>query len=263
MPWTPTCATLPTRGRRSVTGRSPRTCTSAIEQELSIISEMDFPGYFLIVQDFTTEARRRGVFVGPGRGSAAGSVVAYCLGIINIDPMEYDLLFERFLNPERVSPPDIDIDFDDTGRQEVIDYVVEEYGRCNVAQIVTYGTMKAKTAIRDVGRRAGGAAAGGEPHRQALPRPPRVDTFDKVLDKSENPETAEQIAGLFEAPDPQVAKMMRYARTLEGSVRQSGIHAAGVIIAPVEMTSTCRWPCRRTRSLSPSTTGPTPRCAGS
>ncbi|MDZ7773738.1 MAG: DNA polymerase III subunit alpha [Balneolaceae bacterium] len=203
-----------------------------IEQELAIISEMDFSGYFLIVQDFTTEARRRGVFVGPGRGSAAGSVVAYCLGIINIDPMAYDLLFERFLNPERVSPPDIDIDFDDTGRQEVIDYVVEEYGRRNVAQIVTYGTMKAKTAIRDVGRVLGVPLQEVNRIAKLFPDRPGVDTFDKVLDKSENPDTAGQIADLFEDADPQVAKMMRYARTLEGSVRQSGIHAAGVIIAP-------------------------------
>ncbi len=203
-----------------------------IEQELSIISEMDFSGYFLIVQDFTTEARRRGVFVGPGRGSAAGSVVAYCLGIINIDPLKYDLLFERFLNPERVSPPDIDIDFDDSGRQEVIDYVVEEYGRRNVAQIVTYGTMKAKTAIRDVGRVLGVPLQEVNRIAKLFPDRPGVDTFDRVLDKSENPDTADDIADLFEHPDPQISRMMQYARTLEGSARQTSIHAAGVIIAP-------------------------------
>ena len=116
---------------------------------------MGYAGYFLIVQSFTTVAREKGVYVGPGRGSAAGSVVAYVLGIIDIDPLTYDLLFERFLNPERVSPPDIDIDFDDEGRQEVIDYVVQEYGRKSVSQVITYGTMGAKTALRDVGRSLG------------------------------------------------------------------------------------------------------------
>ncbi len=206
-----------------------------IEQELAIISKMGFAGYFLIVQDFTTEARKRDVFVGPGRGSAAGSVVAYCLGIINIDPLKYDLLFERFLNPERVSPPDIDIDFDDSGRQEVIDYVVEEYGRRNVAQIVTYGTMKAKTAIRDVGRVLGVPLQEVNRISKLFPDRPGLDTFDKVLDPSQNPESAKDLQKVFEHPDPQVQKMMRFARTLEGSARQTGIHAAGVIIAPGEI----------------------------
>jgi DNA polymerase-3 subunit alpha len=173
--------------------------------------------------------------VGPGRGSAAGSVVAYCLGIINIDPLKYDLLFERFLNPERVSPPDIDIDFDDAGRQQVIDYVVEEYGRRNVAQIVTYGTMKAKTAIRDVGRVLGVPLQEVNRIAKLFPDRPGLDTFDKVLDTSRNPESAKEIQQVFEHPDPQVQKMMRFARTLEGSARQTGIHAAGVIIAPGEI----------------------------
>jgi len=130
--------------------------TAEIEErlrfELSVINNSGYPGYFLIVQDFTTEARRMGVSVGPGRGSAAGSAVAYCLGITNIDPIKYDLLFERFLNPERVSMPDIDIDFDDAGRGAVIDYVIDKYGRNQVAQIITYGTMAAKSSIKDVGR---------------------------------------------------------------------------------------------------------------
>jgi len=207
-----------------------------INQELRIISDMGFAGYFLVVQDFTTEARKRNVFVGPGRGSAAGSVVAYCLGIINIDPLKYDLLFERFLNPERVNPPDIDIDFDDSGRQEVIDYVVEEYGRDNVAQIVTYGTMKAKTAIRDVGRVLGVPLEEVNRISKLFPDRPGVDTFDKVLDPSENPDTHNEIKQIFEHEDPKISKMMKFARTLEGSARQTGIHAAGVIIAPGEIS---------------------------
>ncbi|HEX8386396.1 MAG TPA: DNA polymerase III subunit alpha, partial [Rubricoccaceae bacterium] len=123
-----------------------------LDLELSVIASMGFDGYFLIVQDFTTAARTLGVSVGPGRGSAAGSAVAYCLGITGIDPLKYDLLFERFLNPERVSMPDIDIDFDDRGRGKVIDYVVEKYGRESVCQIVTFGTMGSKSVIKDVGR---------------------------------------------------------------------------------------------------------------
>jgi DNA polymerase-3 subunit alpha len=223
-------------GAKKRYGEITQDISERIEQELAIISRMDFSGYFLIVQDFTTEARKRDVFVGPGRGSAAGSVVAYCLGIINIDPLKHDLLFERFLNPERVSPPDIDIDFDDSGRQEVIDYVVEEYGRNNVAQIVTYGTMKAKTAIRDVGRVLGVPLQEVNRITKLFPDQPGLNTFDKVLDKSRNPESAEEIQELFEHPDPQVQKMMRFAKTLEGSARQTGIHAAGVIIAPGEIS---------------------------
>ena len=123
-----------------------------LDFELEVIRNSGYPGYFLIVQDFTTEARHMGVSVGPGRGSAAGSAVAYCLGITNIDPIKYDLLFERFLNPERISMPDIDIDFDDIGRQKVIDYVIDKYGKNQVAQIITYGSMAAKTSLQDVGR---------------------------------------------------------------------------------------------------------------
>jgi len=224
------------KGAKKRYGTLSQTVTERINQELRIISDMGFAGYFLVVQDFTTEARKRDVFVGPGRGSAAGSVVAYCLGIINIDPLRYDLLFERFLNPERVNPPDIDIDFDDTGRQQVIDYVVEEYGRNNVAQIVTYGTMKAKTAIRDVGRVLGVPLEEVNRISKLFPDRPGVDTFDKVLDPSENPDTHHEIAKIFEHDDPKISKMMKFARTLEGSARQTGIHAAGVIIAPGEIS---------------------------
>ena len=117
-----------------------------------MIANTGYPGYFLIVQDFISSAKKMGVSVGPGRGSAAGSVVAYCLGITNIDPIKYDLLFERFLNPDRISMPDIDIDFDDEGRSKVIEYVIEKYGARQVAQIITYGTMAAKSSIRDTAR---------------------------------------------------------------------------------------------------------------
>ena len=130
---------------------SPET-KERIDFELSVMERMGFPGYFLIVSDFTTEARRLGVSVGPGRGSAAGSAVAFCLGITNVDPIKYDLLFERFLNPDRISMPDIDTDFDDEGRDKVIDYVIKKYGENQVAQIITYGTMGGKSAIRDTAR---------------------------------------------------------------------------------------------------------------
>ncbi|HLR76566.1 MAG TPA: DNA polymerase III subunit alpha, partial [Balneolaceae bacterium] len=227
---------LTLQGAKERYGEITADVSERIEQELNIISDMGFEGYFLIVQDFTTEARKRDVFVGPGRGSAAGSVVAYCLGIINIDPLKYDLLFERFLNPERVSPPDIDIDFDDGGRQEVIDYVVEKYGRENVSQIVTYGTMKAKTAIRDVGRVLGVPLFEVDKITKMFPDNPLLTTFDKVLDPEKNSESAEQIGNLFEHSDPKIQKMMQYARTLEGSARQTGVHAPGVIIAPDEIS---------------------------
>jgi len=208
-----------------------------IEMELAIIKKMGFAGYFLIVQSFTSEARKQGVFVGPGRGSAAGSIVAYCTGIINIDPLRYDLLFERFLNPERVSPPDIDIDFDDYGRQAVIDYVVEQYGRQNVAQIVTYGTMKAKTSIRDVGRVLGVPLQEVNRISKLFPDKVGLDTFDKILDPKSNPESAEEIKSLLMSPDDNIRKMMKYAMVLEGCARQTGIHAAGVIIAPGEVSN--------------------------
>ncbi len=219
-------------GAKSRYGELSQQVVERIEQELKIIRDMGFAGYFLIVEGFTTEARNRGVYVGPGRGSAAGSIVAYCIGIINIDPLQYDLLFERFLNPERVNPPDIDIDFDDTGRQALIDYVVEKYGRDNVAQIVTYGTMKAKTAIRDVGRVLGIPLSEVNRIAKLFPERPGMDTFEKVVNPEVNPDTADEIQSLFDHPDQKVQKMMSFAKTLEGCPRQTGIHAAGVIIAP-------------------------------
>ena len=207
-----------------------------IEHELKIIRKMGYAGYFLIVQSFTTEARVRGVYVGPGRGSAAGSVVAYVLGIIDIDPLTYDLLFERFLNPERVSPPDIDIDFDDEGRQEVIDYVVSEYGRKSVSQVITYGTMGAKTALRDVGRTLGIPLAEVNRIAKMVPDRPGM-SFKKALDPENNPDSAEELGKLFDSSDPLINKMMRFAKTLEGTARHTGVHACAVIIAPGDVTN--------------------------
>ncbi|MFN8397806.1 MAG: DNA polymerase III subunit alpha, partial [Bacteroidia bacterium] len=207
-----------------------------IELELRVMAKMKYAGYFLIVQSFTTEARNRGVYVGPGRGSAAGSVVAYCLGIINVDPLEYQLLFERFLNPDRVSPPDIDIDFDDEGRQEVIDFVVEEYGRKSVSQVITYGTMGAKTALRDVGRTLGIPLAEVNRIAKFVPEKPGM-TFKKALMQDENPDFHDELAKSFESPDPEVRKMMKFAKTLEGTARHTGVHACAVIIAPGEVSN--------------------------
>ncbi|WP_022834945.1 DNA polymerase III subunit alpha [Salisaeta longa] len=200
-----------------------------LNHELGIIQEMGYSGYFLIVQDFTEAARTLDVRVGPGRGSAAGSCVSYCLGITNVDPLEYDLLFERFLNPERVSMPDIDIDFDDRGRSKVIDYVVDKYGRENVCQIITFGTMGAKTALRDVARVLDVPLDEADRIAKMVPDGVGVDLEQAF---NENPE----FRALKEANDPQVRKTMRYAEVLEGSVRHTGVHAAGVIIAPGDVS---------------------------
>jgi len=196
-----------------------------LNHELGIIQEMGYSGYFLIVQDFTEAARDLDVRVGPGRGSAAGSAVSYCLGITNVEPMTYDLLFERFLNPERVSMPDIDIDFDDRGRSKVIDYVVEKYGRESVCQIITFGTMGAKTVVRDVSRVLDVSLDRADEIAKMIPEGPGVSlssTFEENAD----------FRALKNADDPAVRKMMNYAEVLEGSVRHTGVHAAGVIIAP-------------------------------
>ncbi len=203
----------------------PQEVAERLEHELAIVRKMGYAGYFLIVQDLTTAARDLGVSVGPGRGSAAGSAVAYCLGITNIDPLKYDLLFERFLNPERVSMPDIDIDFDDRGRGKVIDYVVEKYGRENVCQIVTFGTMGARSVIRDVARVLGIPLPEADRIAKMIPEGPKVDlkrAFDEVP----------TFRALKQDPNAQIRKLMHYAEVLEGSARHTGVHAAGVIIAP-------------------------------
>ncbi|WP_103027372.1 DNA polymerase III subunit alpha [Salinibacter altiplanensis] len=207
----------------------PQTVVDRLNHELGIIADEGYSGYFLIVQDFTDAARELDVRVGPGRGSAAGSCVSYCLGITNVDPLEYDLLFERFLNPERVSMPDIDIDFDDRGREKVIDYVVEKYGQENVCQIVTFGTMGAKTAVRDVSRVLDIPLDRADEIAKMIPDGPGVD-LDQALDQ--NPD----FRALKNADNPEVREMMQYAEVLEGSVRHTGVHAAGVIIAPGEIS---------------------------
>ncbi|GIV57136.1 MAG: hypothetical protein KatS3mg042_0049 [Rhodothermaceae bacterium] len=212
-------------GARKRYPEMPQTVVERLNHELAIIEKMGFAGYFLIVQDFTTAARKLGVSVGPGRGSAAGSAVAYCLGITNIDPLKYDLLFERFLNPERVSMPDIDIDFDDRGRGRVIDYVVQKYGRENVCQIITFGTMGARSVIRDVARVLGIPLAEADRIAKLIPEGPKV-TLETAL--NEVPE----FRNLQNDPNPQIRKLLHYARVLEGSARHTGVHAAGVIIAP-------------------------------
>jgi DNA polymerase-3 subunit alpha len=200
-----------------------------IDFELGTIQRMGFPGYFLIVQDFISAARSMGVSVGPGRGSAAGSAVAYCLGITDIDPIRYNLLFERFLNPDRISMPDIDIDFDEDGRDAVLKWVVEKYGHEKVANIITFGTMAAKMAIRDVAR------------IQKLPLP-EADRLAKLV--PERPGTTfasafEEVPDLkaeLDSPNPLISNTLRVAQRLEGSVRQTGIHACGVIIGRNRLT---------------------------
>ena len=207
----------------------PQTVVDRLDHELGIIADEEYSGYFLIVQDFTEAARELDVRVGPGRGSAAGSCVSYCLGITDVDPLEYDLLFERFLNPERVSMPDIDIDFDDRGREKVIDYVVDKYGQENVCQIITFGTMGAKTVVRDVSRVLDIPLDRADEIAKMIPEGPGVD-LEQAFE--ENPE----FNSLKQADDPEVRKMMQYAEVLEGSVRHTGVHAAGVIIAPGEIS---------------------------
>ncbi|NRB50578.1 MAG: DNA polymerase III subunit alpha [Saprospiraceae bacterium] len=226
------------------------TITPNIEErlnfELSVIENSGYPGYFLIVQDFTTTAREMGVSVGPGRGSAAGSAVAYCIGITNVDPIKYDLLFERFLNPERISMPDIDIDFDDEGRQKVIDYVIDKYGRNQVAQIVTYGTMAAKMSLRDVGRvmnvplpEVDRVAKTFPTHLKAnLKKVLAEGDIDPKLKGNLNSDDLEKAYRFRELADGQdtIGQMIRTAKKLEGSVRNTGIHACGVVITPDEIT---------------------------
>src|SRR5438552_8007150 len=194
-----------------------------LERELAIIQQMKFPGYFLIVWDFIRYAKEHEIPVGPGRGSAAGSLVSYALGITDIDPLQHELLFERFLNPERVSMPDIDIDFCMNRRAEVIDYVTRKYGREQVAQIITFGTMAAKAAIKDVGRVMD--IPYNEVDRIAKMVPP---TLNITLDQALNDSPALQAA--YEK-EPQVKELLDTARKLEGLVRNAGVHAAGVVIA--------------------------------
>ncbi|HHZ17433.1 MAG TPA: DNA polymerase III subunit alpha [Peptococcaceae bacterium] len=194
-----------------------------LDYELSVIEKMGYSSYFLIVWDFIRFAKTNGIFVGPGRGSAAGSLVSYCLGITDIDPLKYDLLFERFLNPERVSMPDIDIDFCFERRGEVIDYVMEKYGKDRVAQIITFGTMAARAAIRDTGRAMGIPLYQVDKVAKLVPMEPGM-TIARAL------EVAPELAALQET-DPTVKELLTISRALEGMPRHSGIHAAGIVIS--------------------------------
>ncbi len=199
-----------------------------LDYELGIINRMEFPGYFLITWDMINYCRKNGIRVGPGRGSAAGSLVAYTLGITNIDPLRYNLVFERFLNPERVSMPDIDSDFCVVRRGEVIDYLVQKYGEENVSQIVTFGTMKAKMVVRDVGRVLGMSVADVNKIAKMIPDDLKM-TVQKAID--ENNELRE----LYEH-DPLIKELLDYSKALEGMPRHTGTHAAGVVIAPAPIT---------------------------
>jgi DNA polymerase-3 subunit alpha len=198
-----------------------------IDFELNTVKRMGFPGYFLIVQDFIAEARKMNVAVGPGRGSAAGSVVAYCLGITDIDPIKYDLLFERFLNPDSISMPDIDVDFDDDGRSRVLEYVTEKYGKEKVAHIITYGTMATKSAIKDVARVQKLPLA--ESNRLAKLVPDKIPDGKKVNLKTAI-EHVSELKNAASSPDVLVRETLRYAQMLEGNVRNIGVHACGIII---------------------------------
>ncbi len=238
---------------------SPET-EERIQFELGIIEKMGFAGYFLIVGDFIRAGRDMGVFIGPGRGSAAGSAVAYCTGITNIDPIKYNLLFERFLNPERKSMPDIDTDFDDEGRQKVLDYVVNKYGKNQVAQIITYGTMAAKSSIADVSRVMDLPLAESRAISKLVPDRPGINlkrllhapftikeanaltgsAGEKSLEEkeqlqSEDIENVKKLRQIYAGDDLQ-SKILHEAEILEGSVRNTGIHASAIIIAPKDLT---------------------------
>jgi DNA polymerase III subunit alpha len=226
-----------------------------IQFELGVIKSMGFAGYFLIVSDFIKAGRDMGVFVGPGRGSAAGSVVAYCIGITNIDSIKYNLLFERFLNPDRKSMPDIDTDFDDDGRQKVINYVVEKYGKNQVAQIITYGTMAAKSSIADVARvmdlplTESRALSKLVPERPGInlkrllqapitikeAKPGEKSLEEKEALQAEDVENVKKLREIYKGNDLP-STILHEAEILEGSVRNTGIHAAGIIIAPKDLT---------------------------
>ena len=213
-----------------------------IDFELQTIANSGYPGYFLIVEDFIREARSMGVSVGPGRGSAAGSVVAYCLGITNIDPLKYDLLFERFLNPDRISMPDIDIDFDDEGRSKVMDYVIQKYGARQVAQIITYGTMAARSAIRDTARVLDLPLNDADRLAKLIPTMTKLghifNSEENELKERYRAEDLRRVKELIQVSEEKNLEgdTVNLARSLEGSLRNTGIHACGVIITPGDIT---------------------------
>src|SRR5690349_16021709 len=209
-----------------------------LSREISIIQQMRFSGYFLIVWDFIRYAKEHNIPVGPGRGSAAGALVAYSLGITDIDPLQHELLFERFLNPERVSMPDIDIDFCMNRRGEVIDYVTRKYGRENVAQIITFGTMAAKAAIKDVGRAMDMPYADVDRIAKMIPTTLNIKLDDAIKESPQLQEVYEK--------DQQIRQLLDTAKRLEGLVRNAGVHAAGVVIAPRPLTDLV--PLHRTKN---------------
>ncbi|MBA3626100.1 MAG: DNA polymerase III subunit alpha, partial [Methylibium sp.] len=218
-----------------------------LEFEIATIVKMGFPGYFLIVGDFINWARANGCPVGPGRGSGAGSLVAYALGITDLDPLAYNLLFERFLNPERVSMPDFDIDFCQANRDRVIDYVKQKYGRDAVSQIATFGTMAAKAALRDVGRVLGMGYGHVDSIAKLVPAPPGKSVTLKRPPPDYKPDGSGPIYARREAPEieerekreEEVAELLALAERLEGTVRNVGMHAGGVLIAPGRITDFC------------------------
>ena len=216
---------LALEGLRVRFGTSPADAVQArLHYELGVISTMGFSGYFLVVWDFIAFARRQGIAVGPGRGSSAGSLVAYCLGITNVDPIRYGLLFERFLNPERISMPDMDIDFADDRRDEVIRYVVDRYGEDRVAHIITFGTMGAKAVIRDVARVLGFSYGEADRIAKLVPSFPLNISLDESLEKA--PELAQSVKR-----DPKVAELWSVAKALEGCTRHASVHASAVVIS--------------------------------
>ncbi|PRX57532.1 DNA polymerase III subunit alpha [Flagellimonas meridianipacifica] len=231
------------KGAESRYGEITDEITERIDFELQTIENSGYPGYFLIVEDFIREARNMGVSVGPGRGSAAGSVVAYCLGITNIDPLKYDLLFERFLNPDRVSMPDIDIDFDDEGRGKVMEYVINKYGANQVAQIITYGTMAAKSSIRDTARVLDLPLNDADRIAKLIPTMGKLhkifgmeESDLKKKFRSDELEKVHELLNISEQEDLE-GQTVNMARVLEGSLRNTGIHACGVIITPDDITN--------------------------
>ncbi len=204
-----------------------------LDKELAIIEKMNFAGYFLVVKDFIDFAKANGVPVGPGRGSAVGSLVLYCLGITDVEPLRFNLLFERFLNPERVSMPDIDIDFGDTRRDRVIDYVAGKYGADSVAQIITFGTMQAKAAVRDVSRVMGLAYSEADKLAKLIPAAPV--TPGRPVTIADSLKAVPELASLVRS-DPRYGEVMEIARAVEGRIRNAGTHAAGVVITPGKLT---------------------------
>ena len=236
------CEHLTQQGAKSRYGELTKEIQERIDFELSVIENTGYPGYFLIVQDLIAAARSLDVSVGPGRGSAAGSVVAYCLQITNIDPIAYDLLFERFLNPDRVSMPDIDIDFDDEGRSKVMDYVIEKYGANQVAQIVTYGTMAAKSSVRDTARVLDLPLADADRLAKLIPNVKLNTIFTKETTnlkedlRADEFQRVEQLKEIANGDDLE-AQTLSQAQILEGSLRNTGTHACGVIITPEDISN--------------------------